>query len=150
MIALAAGLPKGKRYMGALEDFRHDRVGRKRADRWFAALRRSYQLSAQELPPRRAPRIPGEVPDSRTFTHNHPLEADRWRRLRETVAAVASQLDVHYEVMLEPKTIRRLAWVLPEDAPESQVLEVLQASQARPWQIENTLDLLVKALKSEN
>lgn len=150
MIALAAGLPKGKRYMGALEDFRHDRVGRKRADRWFAALRRSYQLSTKELPPRRAPRIPGEVPDSRTFTHNHPLEADRWRRLRETVAGVAAQLDVHYEAMLEPKTIRRLAWVLPDDAPESQVLEVLQASQARPWQIENTLDALVKALKSEN
>lgn len=150
MIALAAGLPKGKRYMGALEDFRHDRVGRKRADRWFAALRRSYQLSAQELPPRRAPRIPGEVPDSRTFTHNHPLEADRWRRLRETVAGVAAQLDVNYEVMLEPKTIRRLAWVLPDDASESQVLEVLQASQARPWQIENTLDSLVQALKSEN
>lgn len=150
MIALAAGLPKGKRYMGALEDFRHDRAGRKRADRWFAALRRSYQLSAKELPPRRAPRIPGEVPDSRTFTHNHPLEADRWRRLRETVAAVATQLDVNYEVMLEPKTIRRLAWVLPDDASESQVLEVLQASQARPWQIENTLDSLVKALKSEN
>lgn len=150
MIALAAGLPKGKRYMGALEDFRHDRAGRKRADRWFAALRRSYQLSAKELPPRRAPRVPGEVPDSRTFTHNHPLEADRWRRLRETVAEVAAQLDVNYEVMLEPKTIRRLAWVLPDDAPESQVLEVLQASQARPWQIENTLDSLVKALKSEN
>lgn len=150
MIALAAGLPKGKRYMGALEDFRHDRVGRKRADRWFAALRRSYQLSTKELPPRRAPRIPGEVPDSRTFTHNHPLEADRWRRLREAVAGVATQLDVNYEAMLEPKTIRRLAWVLPDDAPESQVLEVLQASQARPWQIENTLDSLVKALKSEN
>lgn len=150
MIALAAGLPKGKRYMGAMEDFRHDRAGRKRADRWFAALRRSYQLSAKELPPRRAPRVPGEVPDSRTFTHNHPLEADRWRRLRETVAGVATQLDVNYEAMLEPKTIRRLAWVLPDDAPESQVLEVLQASQARPWQIENTLDSLVKALKSEN
>ena len=66
------------------------------------------------------------------------------------MAEVATQLDVNYEVMLEPKTIRRLAWVLPDDASESQVLEVLQASQARPWQIENTLDSLVKALKSEN
>ncbi|WP_249288907.1 HRDC domain-containing protein [Mobiluncus curtisii] len=149
MIALAVGLPKGKRYMAALEDFRHDRTGRKRADRWFAALRRSYQLSPQELPPRRAPRIPGDVPDSRSFTHNHPQEADRWRRLRESVAGVAAQLDVNHEAMLEPKTIRRLAWMLPDDATKSQVLEVLQASQARPWQIENTLDSLVQALKSE-
>lgn len=150
MIALAVALPKGKRYMGALEEFRGDTAGRKRADRWYAALRKSYQLSAKELPARRAPRIPGTVPDSRTFTHNHPLEADRWRRLREAVAGVATQLDVNYEAMLEPKTIRRLAWVLPDDASESQVLEVLQASQARPWQIESTLDVLVQALKFEN
>ncbi len=149
MVALAAGLPKGKRYMNAYEEFRHDRAGRKRADVWFAALSRAYKLSPKEYPPRRAPRIPGEVPDSRTFTHNHPQEADRWHRIRDAVAEVAGSLEVLTEIMVEPRTLRQLAWVLPDDASESQVLGVLQAAEARPWQIEHALSVIVEALKSE-
>lgn len=149
MIALAVSLPRGKRYMGSLEDFRRDRTGRKLADRWFAALSRSYKLPASELPPRRAPRNPGEIPDSRNFTHNHPVEADRWHRLREAVLAVAETVNVNHELMLEPKTVRRLAWLLPDEAGKSQVLEVLQASAARTWQIEMTADALTRALKAE-
>lgn len=149
LIALAVTLPRGKRYMNSIEAFRNDRVGRERADAWFAALSRSYKLSSHEWPSRRAPRIRGAVPEARNFAHNHPQEAERWHRLREVVLDVAEQLNVHGEVMLEPRTTRRLAWVLPDNATESQVLEVLQASQARPWQIERLLGRLVQALRSD-
>lgn len=149
LIALAVCLPKGRRFMNSIEEYRHDRVGRERADVWYAALSRAYKLAAHDLPPRRAPRRRGMVPDSRNFTHNHPQEAERWHRLRDVVISRAADLDVHVEVMLEPCTVRRLAWVLPDNAAESQVLEVLHASEARPWQIENLLTGLVKALRSD-
>lgn len=149
LIALAVALPRGKRYMNSIEAFRNDRVGRERADTWYAALSRSYKLPVHELPSKRAPRVRGAVPDARNFAHNHPQEAERWHRLRDVVIQIAAELNVHSEVMLDSRTTRRLAWVLPDNAPEPQVLEVLQASEARPWQIEHLLDGLVKALRSE-
>lgn len=149
MVALAQKLPRGKRFMNAIEAFRNDRAGRKRSDVWFAALSRAAKLPAEELPSRKAPRIPGEVPESRNFAHNHPQEAERWHRLREAVMRQAKRFEVHPEAMLEPRTVRRLAWVLPDDAAAEQVLEVLLASGARQWQIELLAGDLVWALRAE-
>ena len=61
----------------------------------------------------------------------------------------AKRFEVHPEAMLEPRTVRRLAWVLPDDAAAEQVLEVLQASGARQWQIELLAGDLVRALRAE-
>lgn len=149
MIALATHLPTGKKYMNALADFRHDRHGRSRADTWFSALQRAAKLPSNKLPPRRAPKKSGEVPDARSFNHNHLPEAERWHRLRDTVTRSAEEADVNPEIMLEPKTVRQLAWVLPDGASESQVLEVLEASQARPWQIERLLKELTNTLRDK-
>lgn len=149
LIALAVCLPKGRRYLNSIQEFRHDYLGRRRADNWCAALSRARKIPAQDLPPRCAPRRHDLAPDARISARNHPQEACRWHRLRTVISQVAQKLDVFSETMLEPRTVRRLAWVLPDNARESQVLEVLQTSEARPWQIEHLLEPLVKALQTK-
>ena len=60
--------------------------------------------------------------------------------------ADTTELDLPVENLLTPDHVRRLAWNPPAEVTHASLEAALVASGARPWQREQTVDLLLAAL----
>ncbi|HQR79590.1 MAG TPA: HRDC domain-containing protein [Actinomycetota bacterium] len=100
---------------------------------WVAAVGRGSQH----------PEPPAERPDGpparslRAWEQRDPAAAARWVDLRSRLAERAEELQVWTQILLAPDIVAMLAWEPPAD-PVARMREL----GARPWQIENTHDLL--------
>ena len=110
---------------------------------WVAAMQAVEQLPDTELP---ALHLPAEgPPQTRVWAAKNPEAATRLTRAREALAARAGELDLPVENLLTPDHVRRLAWNPPAEVTHATVEAALVASGARPWQRDQTVDLLVTA-----
>ncbi|GHF25085.1 3'-5' exonuclease [Streptomyces mashuensis] len=142
IVEAALALPTDVRALGALSGF--GRVNRKQLEQWQAAIDRARAVPEAELPQPGQP-LTGPPPP-RAWAEKDPAAAARLSAARAAVSELAERLTMPQENLLTPDTVRRLCWEPPRTVTPEAVAELLAAHGARPWQIEQTTPVLVKAL----
>ncbi|WBB70242.1 ribonuclease D [Micromonospora sp. WMMD812] len=131
IIAAAELDPKDEKTLLTLPGF-GGRSVRRLARTWLAALDDARQLPDDALPV--APVVEGPPPPHR-WAERDPVAAARLTRCREVVLGIAGKHRLPAENLIAPDSVRRLAWVPPEEVTEETVTETLRGFGAREWQI---------------
>jgi ribonuclease D len=143
IVEAALQLPRTPDDLTALPAFR-GRNPRRHAAVWFRAVQKGRTLPDTELPEHS---LPGEgPPPAHRWAERDPAAAERLTAGRAVVAALADEHTMPTENLLQPDTVRRLAWTPPETITEESVGLVLTALGSRSWQVELTAKPLAKAL----
>ncbi len=126
-----------------------ERFNRREARRfetsWLAAVRRVAALPRAALPP---VAIPADGPPTlRSWARRKPEAAARWEIIRPAVTARAEELRLPPENLLQPDTLRRVAWE-PAGADRESLEAQLAAAGARPWQRSLVLDVIMAGVVS--
>ena len=120
------------------------RSTRRHADTWLQALQRAATLPEADLP---QPVPVGDTPPPpNRWNERDPVAARRLARVRAAVNALALAHSMPAENLLQPDSVRRLAWSPPRPADEAAVRAALSASGARAWQLELVVAPLTTAL----
>jgi ribonuclease D len=147
IVVAAVAMPTDRHALLRTKGF-HGRGAERHAADWMKAITTAARLSEDELPVR-SPRAEGP-PLPRAWAEKDPAAARRLAIARESVQALATEVDVPIENLLTPDYLRRVLWTPPatRDAAELavEVPAALAALGARPWQIELTAPLLVTAI----
>lgn len=129
MVSAAQTAPASREELLTLPIFSGPRM-RRSADVWWRALARAAALPDAQLPRMTARAGDGPPPASR-WAEREPAAAARLAAARSAVSALAEELAVPVENLLEPALLRRLAWEPPTD-----LRAALAAGGARPWQVD--------------
>jgi len=120
------------------------RSTRRHVDTWFGALQAARALPESDLP---LPLPVGDgPPQANRWAERDPVAARRLARVRAAVTALADELGMPQENLVQPDAVRRLAWTPPEPATEQSVAAALRASNAREWQVLRVAGPLAAAL----
>ena len=120
------------------------RSTRRHVETWFGALKAARSLPDEALP---LPVPPGDgPPQANRWAERDPVAAQRLARARAVVLALAEELRMPPENLVQPEAVRRLAWAPPVPVDESTVAAALRASGAREWQILRVAGPLARAL----
>ena len=153
LIAAAVARPTSRRKLTALKEF-SSRQARQHQERWWKAVDRAMSLPDSQLPPLHAPLPDGELPQPRSWGRHHAEAARMLEVVRATVRSRANELRLPQELLLAPDSQRHLAWDLGRarqsglrvDTASRALAGRLAALEARPWQIEQTEEVLSRAL----
>ncbi|MDD7930001.1 HRDC domain-containing protein [Microbacterium sp. NM3R9] len=141
--ALVAALiadPQSKQDLARVKDFT-GRASRSQLDRWWAAIEAGR--AEQTLPP---DRLPGDgLPPPRAWAERNPPADARLKAAKPLVEQRAEELAMPTENLLTPDLLRRVAWAPPAEVTVETVGEALAALGARPWQIEQTAQVIAQA-----
>jgi ribonuclease D len=118
------------------------RAQRRLAGYWWSALRRSYELPIEQLPPATLP-SDGPPPVNR-WADRDPDAAARLAAARAGTSALSETYTVPVENLLLPDLLRRICW----QPPEIPVADALRAGGAREWQVELMSPVLEQALRA--
>jgi ribonuclease D len=144
MIEAARTNPATLRDLLALPVFGGPRQ-RRRADRWFAAIRAARELPDSELPQVTSGNGDG-MPATSRWRERDPEAALRLAAARGVVAGLAETHTVLAQNLLASDVIRRLCWAPPQPVTAETVAARLAELGARPWQIELTAAAIATAL----
>lgn len=111
------------------------RIAARYESSFVSALERAAQLTRDQWPPLK---LSSEGPPTtpRTWAKNFPEEFERWSRVRPAVVALAEELQLPVENLINPDAVRRLAWQPPEERSVEGVDAFLAGLSVRPWQRE--------------
>ncbi len=143
IVEAAQAAPASRAALGGLREF-STRSGQRYVREFADAVRRALALPDADLPAV-APAHNGPPP-VRVWSSKFPAAAGRLRACREVVIALAAELDLPQENLLEPEAVRRLTWRPPDVIDEDSVANALCAAGARPWQVEQTAGPLAETL----
>ena len=137
LIAAVLANPQSKQALAGIKDFQ-GRASRTQLDRWWQAM--VDGRTTEELPRERVPS--DTLPPPRAWVDRNP-EADRRLKVaRPAVEARAEELRMPTENLLTPETLRRVAWTPPADVTVESISHALAELGARPWQIEQTAQVI--------
>ncbi|MEV0722410.1 ribonuclease D [Micromonospora purpureochromogenes] len=142
IVAAAELDPKDEKTLLTLPGF-GGRSVRRLARTWLAALDDARQLPDDALPV--TPAVEGPPPPHR-WAERDPVAAGRLARCREVVVRVAAEHNLPAENLIAPDSVRRLAWVPPDEITEATVAETLRGYGAREWQLTLLVPALTEAL----
>ncbi|MFH8249884.1 ribonuclease D [Microbacterium sp. B2969] len=141
LVAAVLADPKTKQDLARVKDFT-GRASRTQLDRWWAAIEAGR--ATPDLPNDRA--TGGDsLPPPRAWADRNPAADARLKTARPLVEAVATTLDMPVENLLTPELLRRVAWAPPEPPTAAGIEEALAELGARPWQIEQTAQVIADA-----
>ncbi|WP_442575687.1 HRDC domain-containing protein [Microbacterium sp. F51-2R] len=141
LVAAVIADPKSKTDLAKVKEFT-GRASRTQLDRWWAAIEEGRATA--ELPSERG--AGGDsLPPPRAWSDRNPAADARLKRARPVIEEVASQLEMPVENLLTPELLRRVAWAPPEPLDAASVGQALAELGARPWQIEQTAQVIVDA-----
>ena len=130
LVAAAKALPASPAELARLSSFT-GRTSRSELSRWWAAIEAG--LRRTDRPSLRGPG--GALPHPRTWAEKNPDADARFRAGRIAVTAIAEELSLPVENVLQPELLRRLAWDAPRELTRESVSAELTARGARPWQV---------------
>lgn len=140
LVAAILAEPRSKQELAALKEF-NGRASRSQLDRWWAAIEAGRATT--DLP--RA-RVHGDaLPPPRAWADRNPAADARLKAARPAVEAHAEQLHMPTENLLTPELLRRVAWEPPAGEGASAIAAALAELGARPWQIEESAQLIADA-----
>lgn len=139
--AAAAAAPRSGGELLGLAGFSGRGVGRHRRA-WIEALSCAWALPDDALPP--LANRDGTPPPARAWLKRDPAAARRLGQARAELTELSHHHQVPVENLIAPDTVRRLLWQPP--ASNADLPEWLQASGARPWQIDLVTPALQRAL----
>ena len=145
IVEAAQAAPPSRGGLSRLSGFT-TRGGQRYVREFSAAVSRALDLTDSDLPSVSA-RHDGPPP-ARVWASKFPAAAARLAVCREFVVAMAAELDVPQENLLEPDAVRRLTWTPPDVITPESVADDLSAAGARPWQVDLTAAPLAEALVS--
>ncbi|GAA4433300.1 ribonuclease D [Georgenia halophila] len=143
IVAAATAKPRSLGELARMKEFSGRRT---RREYWHAAVARALALPEAELPARRTPHQPGQLPAPRSWPEKNPGAATRLDKVRTCVRGLAEQLELPQENLLSPATQRRLAWDVGDRPTTAAVGDHLTALGARRWQIGLVAEPLTEAL----
>jgi ribonuclease D len=113
------------------------RGAKRHAQEWFAAIRRAHTEADQALP-RPSAQVAEGPPPAHRWHERDPEAARRLAAVRTVIAALSDEHSLPAENMLQPDSVRRLAWQPPDPVTGEAVAAHLAGYGARPWQVELT------------
>ena len=120
------------------------RSTRRHVDTWFGALEAARALPDDALP---QPVASGDgPPQGNRWAERDPVAARRLARVRAAVTALAEDLRMPPENLVQPDAVRRLVWTPPPEVDERSVAAALRASGAREWQVLRVAGTIAAAL----
>jgi len=120
------------------------RSTRRHVETWFGALRAARALPDEGLP---QPVASGDgPPQANRWAERDPVAAKRLARVRAVVTALADELGMPPENLVQPEAVRRLAWAPPTPVDEDTVAAALRSNGAREWQVLRVAGPLALAL----
>lgn len=141
LVAAVLADPKTKSALAAVKEFT-GRASRSQLDRWWAAIEAGR---ASTEPPLERARGGDSLPPPRAWADRNPEADARLKAARSVVDARAAELAMPVENLLTPDTLRRVAWSPPEPVSAASIGEALLALGARPWQVDQTAQLIADA-----
>ncbi|MFG2243977.1 HRDC domain-containing protein [Spirillospora sp. NPDC048823] len=142
IIELAQKTPKTPAELQALPTMR-GRGARRHQSAWLRAVARARDLSDRGLP---ESNIPGDgPPPAHRWADRDPEAAKRLTAARAVVAALADEHSMPSENLMQPDSVRRLAWTPPDEASASAIGAALRDLGARRWQVELTAQPIARA-----
>lgn len=139
LVAAVVADPKSAKELAGLKAFT-GRASRTQLERWWQAIERGRQ--SDMLPP---DRLPSEnLPPVRAWADRNPDADRRLKGARPAVEKRAEELGMPVENLLTPETLRRVAWEPPADLNPTTIGDALAALGARPWQIEQTAQVITE------
>ena len=147
IVVAAVAMPSDRTVLLRTKGF-HGRGAERYSSDWMRALTTAVELTEDDLP-QRSPRVEGP-PIPRAWAEKDPVAARRLVIAREGMTALGAEHDVPLENLLTPDYLRRVLWT-PPAARDAATLEVdvpaaLAVLGARPWQIELTTPVIVRAI----
>jgi ribonuclease D len=143
IVEAAQAAPKSRTALSRLPTF-STRGGQRYLREFYDAISAASRLPESELPTLAG--VADGPPMPRLWPDKNPAAADRLRRCREIVAAIAAEADLPQENLVAPDSVRRLAWEPPTPLTREAVERELRALGARPWQIGLVAEGLTAAL----
>jgi ribonuclease D len=143
ILQVAITTPASARELAASSDF-HGRGSRRYLDDWWSAIVDAAALPDGELPESTRP-LEGPPPAHR-WAERDRAAADRLAAAKAVVAALADEHRLPAENLLQPDTVRRLAWRPPAELTPRTVGDELRRFGAREWQTDLTAGPLARAL----
>ncbi|QIG40659.1 ribonuclease D [Microbacterium sp. 4R-513] len=141
LVAAVLADPKSKADLARVKEFT-GRASRTQLDRWWAAIEAGRATT--ELPSERG--TGGDsLPPPRAWADRNPPADARLKTARPLVEARAAEIDMPVENLLTPELLRRVAWAPPEPVTAASIGEALAELGARPWQIEQTAQVIADA-----
>ena len=142
IVELALKAPKTPAELQALPTMR-GRGARRHQSAWLRAVARARTLTEKELP---ESNIPGDgPPPAHRWADRDPEAAKRLTAARAVIAALADEHTMPSENLMQPDSVRRLAWTPPDESSASAIGAALRALGARNWQVELTARPLARA-----
>lgn len=117
------------------------RAAKPEAPRWVTAIQSAKKL--RSLPPLTVPNT--APPPPRFWADRNPEAARRLNTARARVGLAAEKLNMPTENLLQPDTLRRLAWTPPEPITPESIEAALRERGAREWQIRVTSPIITVA-----
>ncbi|MFB9725116.1 ribonuclease D [Haloechinothrix salitolerans] len=145
IIAAASADPRTVEQLRALPVF-GGKMQRRLSPMWLRHIQAARGLPKAELPS--AAQNNGGPPPPNRWADRDPDAAARLSAARTGLTELAERLQLPVENLLLPDLVRRLCWEPPDDVSPDAVAAELAARGARPWQIEQTAELLSEALRS--
>ncbi|WP_231336252.1 HRDC domain-containing protein [Actinomadura graeca] len=142
IVELALKAPKTPADLQALPTMR-GRGARRHQTAWLRAVSRARGLSDKELP---ESNVPGDgPPPAHRWADRDPEAAKRLTAARAVIAALADEHAMPSENLMQPDSVRRLAWTPPDEPSASAIGAALRALGARRWQVDLTAQPLARA-----
>ena len=141
LVAAIIANPATKQELAAVKEF-NGRASRTQIDRWWAAIQEGR---AETVLPLERGSGGDTLPPPRAWVDRNPEADARLKAVRPLIEERAEQLRMPTENLLTPDTLRRVAWTPPEPLDAASVARMLAELGARPWQIEQTAQMIVDA-----
>lgn len=146
VVEAAITLPRSSRQLIKLPQFA-TRNAKRHVRMWFSAISSALAQPESELPELT---LQGEgPPPTNRWAERDPMAVQRLASTRAVVAEIAAERLIPVENLLQPDTLRRLAWSPPSNPTPEAVAAELRRRGARHWQIELVGKPLADALHPE-
>ncbi|MDL4774810.1 ribonuclease D [Spirillospora sp. NBC_01491] len=132
IVDLALHPPKTPAELQALSTMR-GRGARRHQSAWLRAVSRAKGLPDKALP---EANLPGDgPPPAHRWAERDPEAAKRLTAARAVIASLADAHTMPSENLMQPDSVRRLAWTPPSDVSATAVAAALRGLGARDWQV---------------